>query len=108
MMWFSKMTMPPFTQLELFSLGLKSMKVNFSVFPGLSQSPDFNILEPLWLVLETRMRNRFPPSTSLKQLEDALQEGLYKIPLETVQNLYESIPRRIMAVLKGKGGPTPD
>jgi hypothetical protein len=31
---FSKMTMPPFTQLELFSHSLKSMKVNFSIFPG--------------------------------------------------------------------------
>jgi hypothetical protein len=25
---------PPFTQLELFSHGLKSMKVNFNIFPG--------------------------------------------------------------------------
>jgi hypothetical protein len=31
---FSKTTMPPFLQLELFSHGLKSMKVNFSIFPG--------------------------------------------------------------------------
>jgi hypothetical protein len=29
-MHFSKMTMPPFTQLELFSHGLKSVKVNFN------------------------------------------------------------------------------
>jgi hypothetical protein len=33
-MLFSKMTMPPFTQLELLSQGLKSMKVNFSIFPA--------------------------------------------------------------------------
>jgi hypothetical protein len=29
-----KPTMPPFTQSELFSHGLKSMKVNFNIFPG--------------------------------------------------------------------------
>jgi hypothetical protein len=29
---FSKMVMPPFTQLELFSPGLKSMKMNFNIF----------------------------------------------------------------------------
>jgi hypothetical protein len=63
--------------------------------------------EPLWSVLVTRARNRFPPPASLKQLEDGLQEEWYKIPLETVQNLYESIPRRASAVLKTKGGPTP-
>jgi hypothetical protein len=50
--------------------------------------------------------NRFPPPASLRQLEDALQEEWYKIPLETVQNLYESIPRTA-AVLKAIGAPTP-
>jgi hypothetical protein len=51
------------------------------------QSPDFNIIEPLWSVLETTMRNRFPPSKSVEQLEDVLQEEWYKILQETVQNL---------------------
>jgi hypothetical protein len=51
------------------------------------------------------MRNRFPPPTAPKQLEDVLQEEWYKIPLETVQNLYESIPRRTAGVLKAKDGP---
>jgi hypothetical protein len=32
MMQFSKMTMHPFTQLEMFCHGLKSMKVNFNIF----------------------------------------------------------------------------
>jgi hypothetical protein len=60
--------------------------------------------EPLRSVLETRGGNRFPPPTSLKQLEEVLKEDWYKILLETVQNMYESIPR-IAAVLKAKGGP---
>jgi hypothetical protein len=64
-----------------------------------------NIIEPLWSVLETTVRYRFPPPTPLKELEDVLQEEWYKIPLETVQNL--SIPERTAAVLKAKGGPTP-
>jgi hypothetical protein len=58
-----------------------------------------NITEPLWSALETRERNRFPPPTSIKQLEDVKEEW-YKILLETVETLYESIPRRITAVLK--------
>jgi hypothetical protein len=36
-----------------------------------------------------------------------LQHPPYKILLETVRNLYESIPRRIAAVLKEKGSTTP-
>jgi hypothetical protein len=66
-----------------------------------------NIIEPLWSVFESRVRNRFPPPTSLKQLEDALEEEWYKILLQTVQNLYESIPRRTTAVLEAKVGTTP-
>jgi hypothetical protein len=74
--------------------------------PWPAQLPNLNITEPLWSVLETRVRSRFPPPTSLKQLEDVLQKDWYKIPLETVQNLYESVPR-IAAVLKAKRCPTP-
>jgi hypothetical protein len=43
-------------------------------FPWAAQSQDLNIIEPLWSVLETRMRNRFPPSTSIKQSENVLHE----------------------------------
>jgi hypothetical protein len=71
-----------------------------------AQSPDLNIIEPLWSVLETRVRNRFQPPTSLKQLEDVLREEWYTIQLETVQNLYESILRRTVALLKARDGPT--
>jgi hypothetical protein len=71
-----------------------------------ARSPDLKLTEPLWSVLETRVRNRFPLPTPLKQLEDVLQEEWYKIPLETVQNFYDSIPRTA-AVLKAKSGPTP-
>jgi hypothetical protein len=41
-----------------------------------------------------------------KAIEDVLQEEWYKIPQETLQNLFESIPRRIVAALKAEGGPT--
>jgi hypothetical protein len=73
-----------------------------STSPWPAQSPDFNIIEPLWTVLETRVRNRFPPPTSLKQIENLLLEEWHKIPLETVQNVYESIPRLTAALLKTK------
>jgi hypothetical protein len=43
-----------------------------------------NIFEILWSVSETRVRNRFTLPTSLKQLEDGLQEEWYEIPLEAV------------------------
>jgi hypothetical protein len=47
------------------------------------------------------------PPTSLKHLADILVEEWIKIPLETIQVLYECIPRWIEAVLKVNGSPTP-
>jgi hypothetical protein len=67
--------------------------------PWPEQSPDLNIMESLLSVLESRVRSRFPPS-SLKQLEDVLHEEWYSIPLETIQNIHDSIPRGIQAVLQ--------
>jgi hypothetical protein len=87
--------------------GFEEHESELQHLPWPPQSLDFNITEPLWSVLETGVRNRFPPSTSLKQLEHILQEEWCKIPPKTVQNLYESIPRRIVAVLKTKMCPAP-
>ena len=33
-----------------------------------AQSPDLNIIEPLWSILELSIRNRYPPSASLTEL----------------------------------------
>jgi hypothetical protein len=66
-----------------------------------------NINEPLWSVLETTVRHRSPPPTSLKQLEDVIQEEWYKILLDTDHTLYDSIPRTA-AVLKAKVVPAPN
>jgi hypothetical protein len=67
------------------------------------QSPDLDVIEPLSSVLKTRVRNGFLPLKSVNQLEDVVREKWYKIPLETAENLYESIPKRIASILKAKG-----
>jgi hypothetical protein len=95
------MKMPTFTQLELLSHG------ELQHLPWPAQSPDLYITEPLWPFLETRVGNRFPPPTSLKQLENVLKEEWYKIPREAVQNLNDSIQRRNASLLKAKDGPRP-
>ena len=42
--------------------------------PWPAQSPDLNIIEPLWGVLEERVRKRFPPPASCSDLDTILQE----------------------------------
>jgi hypothetical protein len=51
------------------------------------------------------VRNRFPPPTSLKQLEDVLQEEWNKIKLETVQNFDRAHPKKDSGGIEG--GATP-
>jgi hypothetical protein len=83
------------------------MKVNFNIFPGQLNHQILTSLNYSGQFLRLRVGNRFPPATSVKQLEDVLQEEWYKILLETIQNLFESVPRRIGVVLKAKGIPAP-
>jgi hypothetical protein len=45
---FYKTTMPTFTQLELFSHGLKNMKMKFSIFTGHHIVVILHIIEPVW------------------------------------------------------------
>ena len=72
------------------------------------QSPDLNIIEYLWCVLERQVRNRYPPPSCHKDLEQVLMEEWLNIPLQgEVKKLYHSISRRIEAVQKAEGGRTP-
>jgi hypothetical protein len=80
----------------------EEQECEFQHVPWPAQSLELNTTEPRWSVLETRVRNIFPPPKSPKQHEDILQEKWYKFRQEAVQNLYESISRRAAAVLRAK------
>ncbi|GFU92802.1 transposable element Tcb1 transposase [Trichonephila clavipes] len=71
------------------------------------KSPDLNIIEHLWGYLESKLRARFPPPSTISALETALHEEWLHIPLQVVHDLYASLPRRIQSVIQSKGGPTP-
>jgi hypothetical protein len=51
-----------------------------------------------------QVRSRFPPLSFSKELKGVIIEECVKIILETIHNLYESIPRRIEAVIATKVG----
>ena len=72
-----------------------------------AQNPDLNPIEHLWDELERRLRARPSRPTSVPDLINALQNEWAPIPTETLQNLVESLPRRVEAVIAAKGGPTP-
>ena len=51
-----------------------------------AQSPDLNIIEPLWNTLDM-VRKRYPPLISKPELAMALEEEWYSIPLSTIHDL---------------------
>ncbi len=68
-----------------------------------AQSPDLNPIEHLWDELEWRLRARPSRPTSVCDLTNALLEEWSKTPINTLQNLVESLPRRVEAVTPAKG-----
>ncbi len=70
------------------------------------QSPDLYPIEHLWDVVEREIRIMYVQPKNLQQLRDAIMSIWTKISEECFQHLVESMPRRIRAVLKKKGGPT--
>ena len=78
----------------------------FTLLKWPPQSPDLNPIEQLWDVVEWEIRIMDVQPTNLQQLLDAIMSIWTKISEECFQHLVESMPRRIKAVLKAKGGPT--
>ncbi|GFV32612.1 transposable element Tcb2 transposase [Trichonephila clavipes] len=68
---------------------------------------NLSIIEHLWGYLESKLRARFPPPSTISALETALHEEWLHIPLQVVHDLYASILRHIQSVIKSKGGPIP-
>ncbi len=78
----------------------------FTLLKWPPQSPDLNPIEHLWDVVEREIRIMDVQPTNLQKLRDDNMSIWTKISEECFQHLVESMPRRIKAVLKAKGGPT--
>jgi transposase len=71
-----------------------------------AQSPDLNPIEHLWQHLKRRLGGYETPPTGILDLWERVQEVWDKIDPEVCQELIESMPRRVQAVIKAKGGST--
>ena len=71
-----------------------------------AQSPDLSPLEHLWGYLKRRLAEYKHPLNGIHELWERNQVEWEKMPAEECQKLIESMPRRIQAVLRAKGGYT--
>jgi transposase len=70
------------------------------------QSPDLNPIEELWRHLKLRLGKYPAPPEGIEELWARVQKEWKDIPSDVVSNLVESMPRRIQAVLRARGGHT--
>jgi hypothetical protein len=78
----------------------------YTVMKWPAQSPDLNPIEHLWWHLKKRLAEYETPARGLEELWERVQVEWEKILPETCQKLIESMPRRVEAVIKAKGGYT--
>ena len=81
-------------------------KVDVMVWP--LQSPDLNPIEHLWVELKDTLKEYPEPPKGAHELWNRLVVEWVNMPTEKCQRLIESMPRRIEAVIKVKGGHTKD
>ena len=93
----------PCYQAKFVSQFLKSKKNQILDWPG--NSPDLNPVENLWTVSKNKVSERQP--TNAKTLEQAIKEvWVQEMTTEFCRSVVESMPKRLEAVTKAKGGQT--
>ncbi|GBM67044.1 hypothetical protein AVEN_214375-1 [Araneus ventricosus] len=78
----------------------------FSVMNWPLRSPDLNTTEHLWDVLEKGVKAHHTTQATLTELWTALADVWQANSVERFRKLVESMPRRVAAVIKARGGPT--
>ncbi|GFW23865.1 transposable element Tcb2 transposase [Trichonephila clavipes] len=78
----------------------------FSVINWPPRSSELYTIEHIWHVLEQCVKDHHTAPTNLTELWTALANIWQVNPVERFQKLVESIPRRVAAVIKARGGPT--
>ena len=79
---------------------------NITILDWSPQSPDLNPIEHLWYHLKMEL-NKYPThAKGVWEIWERAAEVWNKISPEVCQKLIESMPRRIEAVIKAKGGQT--
>ncbi|QRW16629.1 Transposable element Tcb2 transposase [Rhizoctonia solani] len=79
---------------------------SLSTFPWPSNSPDMNIIEHVWDYLDRQVHLRSPPPQNTKELYTMLKEEWNCIPMDFINQLYDSMPRRLDELIVAKGGNT--
>ena len=81
-------------------------EIGLDVMEWPAQSPDLNPIDQFWNHLKKQLRERKKIYATKEELWDALQEELDVVNKDLCRKLIASMPERVQAVIKAKGGYT--
>jgi hypothetical protein len=68
-------------------------------------SPDISPIENIWAHIKKRLQTLSPQPTTLTELSEKFQELWNTFPADTLNALYDSIPKRVEMCIRNKGHP---
>ncbi|GFX97462.1 transposable element Tcb1 transposase [Trichonephila clavipes] len=76
----------------------------FELLPWLARSPDLSPIENMWSMVAQRLTQITPSAATPDQLWQRVEAAWPAVPQKHIQNLFESMPRRLEAVISNNGG----
>ncbi|GFX35040.1 transposable element Tc1 transposase [Trichonephila clavipes] len=74
------------------------------LLPWPVRSPDLSPIENMWSMVAQRLTQITPPAATPNQLWQGKEAVWYAVPQEHIQSLFESMPRRVAAVISNNDG----
>ncbi|GFT47145.1 transposable element Tcb1 transposase [Trichonephila clavipes] len=74
------------------------------LLPGLTHSPDLSPIENMWSMVAQRLTQITPPAATPVPLWQRVEAHWSAVPQEHIQSLFESMPRRVAAVIFNNSG----
>ncbi|GFX74821.1 transposable element Tcb1 transposase [Trichonephila clavipes] len=74
------------------------------LFPWPARSPDLSPIENMWSMVAQRLTQIRPPAATLDKLWQRVEAAWSDVPQLHIESLFESMPRRVAAVISNNGG----